>query len=179
MAILSGKAIRARLDAGDLVVTGVENPIVNPASIDIHLGDRITCFKYSDKTVIDSTQLEDPARYEQLLPDGRRFIWHVYTDEFIGSDPFIVHPNVSILGISKEKIKLPADLGSRFYQKSELLRLGLMVESAASWAQWLDPGFDGDLRVILKNIGWLPIKIYPGMIIGRLVFEEVKDAPLD
>ncbi|MBI4214779.1 hypothetical protein HY546_02180 [archaeon] len=174
MSVLSGKAIRERIAKGELVIKGIGEPSVGAASVDIHLSDRFTAFKYSAFTAIDSKNWDNPARYEKVLPDGRITIWHDYTDEYVGPDPFSIHPGDCVLGVSKEYLKIPQDLIGRFYPKSGLTKMGLAFESAASWAGVLTPGFEGDFQFSMVNNGWMPIKIYPDMIVGEVFFEKIE-----
>jgi len=175
MTILSAKQIRKFMQDQKLIVTREGKEItVNPASIDIHFGDRFTAFKYSHRTFIDSRQLEDPVSNESIKPDGRRIIYHKYTDEYLGCEEYYVHDKDAVLAVSQERIRLPDDMCAKFYGSAALLRLGLEVRSSTSWSeQMFEPGFKGDIRFFVRNNAWMPVKIYPDQVAGRLVFETL------
>ncbi|MBI1973859.1 dCTP deaminase [Candidatus Micrarchaeota archaeon] len=174
MAILSGKSIRDRIAKGDIVVRGVEEPSIGVASLDIHLGDRFTEFRYTANPVIDIKEYKNPTRYEKMLPDGRMEIRHDYTTEYVGQDPYIIYPQDPTLCTTKEYLKLPDDIIGRFYLKSTLTKIGVMFESAASWSGVLTPGFEGDFQFPIVYNGRLPVRIYPGMVIGEVFFEKIE-----
>jgi len=175
MAVISSKQIKELLNSGKLIVEreGGKEIIVNPASIDIHLSDKFTAFKYSHRTFIDSKNLDDPVSDESVKPDGRHIIHHKYTDEYIGPQHYYIHDKDAVLASSEERIRLPDDICARFYGNSALLKLGLEIKSASSWSEFLEPGFKGDLRLFLRNSAWMPIKVYESQVIGRLVFESL------
>ncbi len=170
MVILSDRDIKARLKKGDLKVEPIENldTQVGPASLDLRLGDRIRVFKYSDHSVIDPMNFDDKLKYTQETRQGVRIEQHEYTDLYIGTKPFIIHPHDFILGSTLEKIRLPYDLGAKLEGRSSLGRLGLVVHSTAGW---VDPGFEGHITLEITNIGKVPVKVYPGMRVAQLVFE--------
>ena len=174
MSVLSEEKIKDLIEKGELIVKGKKEIKINPTSVDLHLGNKFTCFKYSDQHVVDLKNFKNPIYFERLLPDGRKMIGHLFTDEYVGEEPFTIHPKDTVFGVTEEYIQLPENVGARFYPKSEIVRAGLIVFSASGWAQWIDPGFRGDIFIGMHNIAWLPIKVYPGMNIGRLVFEKVE-----
>jgi len=175
MGILTGKQIRKLMDSEQLIIErgNGREVTINPASVDIHLSDKFTAFKYSHRTFIDSKELNDPVANETIKPDGRRVIYHKYTDEYIGPEDYFVHDKDSLLASSQERIRLPDNLCARFYGSSALLRLGLEIKSASSWSELMEPGFKGDLRLFIRNNAWMPIKIYDSQPVGRLVFHTV------
>ena len=58
MGILTGKQIRKLMDSEKLIIEreGGKEIGINPASIDIHISDKFTAFKYSYRTFVDSKE---------------------------------------------------------------------------------------------------------------------------
>ncbi|MHA1667537.1 MAG: dCTP deaminase, partial [Candidatus Heimdallarchaeaceae archaeon] len=82
--------------------------------------------------------------------------------------PFYLQPGEFVLGVTKEKIKVPNDLVVRVEGRSSLGRLGIIVHSTAGF---VDPGFEGTITLEISNLNRLPIALYPGMRIGQYAFE--------
>ncbi|MBI1973858.1 hypothetical protein HYS54_03510 [Candidatus Micrarchaeota archaeon] len=174
MSILSGKSIKERLAKGDLIIKGVREPSIGVTSLDVHLSDKFSTFQYYAHTHIDSRKWDNPARYEKLMPDGRNFVWHDYTEEYLNNPDFTIHPDDLVFGVSKEYFKLPDDLVGRFQPKSALIKMGLLFFPAASWAGSLTPGFEGDFQFGIMNKAWTPVRIFPDMIVGEIFFEKIE-----
>ncbi|MCK5698428.1 MAG: dCTP deaminase [Candidatus Aenigmarchaeota archaeon] len=168
--VLSDRDIKERLKKGDLVIKGIDiDAQVGPSSVDLRLGDRFRMFKMSDHSMID------PADYHDKLikkwDDGKTKVEEcTYTRLYVSTKPFILHPGEFVLASLKEYIQIPDDLVGRLEGRSSLGRLGLMVHSTAGY---VDPGFCGHLTLELANVGKLPVKLYPGMRICQIVFQDM------
>ncbi len=168
--VLSDRDIKARLKKGDLIIKDLDLDVqVGPSSVDLRLGDRFRMFKMSDHSMID------PASYHDGLikkwADGQTEIEEcTYTRLYVSTKPFILHPGEFVLASLKEYISIPDDLVGRLEGRSSLGRLGLMVHSTAGY---VDPGFSGHLTLELANVGKLPVKLYPGMRICQIVFQDM------
>lgn len=62
--------------------------------------------------------------------------------------PFVMRPGAFTLGSTIERITLPRNVSAIVKGKSTWARRGLMVECAG----FVDPGFDGQLTLELKNL---------------------------
>jgi hypothetical protein len=63
----------------------------------------------------------------------------------------------------------PGDV-ERLEGRSSLGRLGLLMHSTAGY---VDPGWEGTLTLELSNVANLPIKLYDGMKIGQISFQQL------
>ena len=157
--ILSDRDLRARLEAGDIVIDPLAEPElqIQPASIDLRLGNTFIVYKLPHMPVIDS---RDPQSVE-ILTD---------TVEIPDGDAFILHPGEFALGTTVEWVKVPPDLVARVEGRSSIGRLAVVVHATAGF---VDPGFDGRITLELANLGRVGVMLYPGMRISQLVFHTM------
>ena len=148
--VLSDGTIRRLVDEGRIVVRPWEPSLVQPASIDLRLGDSFRVFHNHRTAAID---LREP-------PQG-------LTEEVVVEDGFVIHPGEFCLGRTQEWVELPDDIVARIEGKSSLGRLGLIVHATAGF---IDPGWKGTLTLELNNLTRVPIKLYPGLLIAQLSF---------
>lgn len=150
--VLSDGTIRELVESGRIKVDPWDADMVQPASIDLRLGESFRVFHNHRITAID---LRDPPANlteEVVAPDG---------------EPFVIHPGEFCLGNTLEHVELPDDIVARIEGKSSLGRLGLIVHATAGFC---DPGFKGTLTLELNNLTRVPIKLYPGLPIAQLSF---------
>lgn len=148
--MLSDQSILAAMrDKAIILEPEVDIRDVQPASIDVHLGDRLMIFL--DKDEIDPRQPQPDLVYVQELDEeGMRIM-----------------PNEFLLGSTVETLTIDGTLACDFTGKSSLARLGLMVHVTAGY---IDPGFSGKVTLEIKNLNRNPIRLYPGMKIGQFKF---------
>jgi dCTP deaminase len=156
--ILSDRDIREQIQAGRITIDPYLPEAVQPASVDLHLGNRFRVFRNNRTAVID-------PRQEQ--PDLTELV------EIGGDEPFILHPGEFVLGATYERVGLPDDIVARLEGRSILGRLGLLIHSTAGY---VDPGWEGTLTLELSNVANLPIKLYDGMKIGQISFQRLSSA---
>lgn len=150
--VLSDGTIRRLIAAGEVRVEPFEDAMVQPASIDLRLGDSFRVFHNHRVQVID---LADPPTE---LTEG------VHLAE---GESFVIHPGEFVLGRTQEWVELPDDLVARIEGKSSLGRLGLIVHATAGF---VDPGFQGTLTLEITNLTRVPIVLWPGKPIAQLSF---------
>jgi dCTP deaminase len=168
MSVLNKEGIEALMALEDyskkLVVTPLLSPSqIGPASIDIRLGSSIVIPR---RTFVGSHDVTDPKQARQVekrLYDRCRLKY--------GAE-FVLHPNQLILAASLEYIALPLEVFCHVASRSSWGRLGLVVATAAV----VQPGFKGCLTLELANLSDSPITLYPGLLVGQLVFYDVKMA---
>ena len=159
--MLSDGTIRRLVDEGRIVIKPWEPALVQPASVDLRLGDSFRVFSNHKVTKIDLR--EGPA--QNLTEEV------VVTEE----EGFVIHPGEFCLGRTAEWVELPDDVVARIEGKSSLGRLGLIVHATAGF---IDPGWKGTLTLELNNLTRVPIKLYPGLLIAQLSFMAL-DAPAE
>ncbi|MBI2684114.1 MAG: dCTP deaminase [Actinobacteria bacterium] len=158
--ILSDGTIRELLATGRLSIAPIEPDQVQPASVDVRLGDRFLVFRNHTIASIDPFATS---------PDLMQ------TVQVAAGEPFILHPGEFVLGSTLEVVTLPDDLVARVEGKSSLGRLGLLIHATAGF---VDPGFSGQVTLEFSNVSPLPIKLWPLMRIGQLSFQHL-DRPCE
>jgi dCTP deaminase len=153
--VLSDHSITEALATGRLVVDPIAEDGVQPASLDIRLDRHFRVFRNHREAYID---IREPA---EDLTEGET----IEDDE-----PFVLHPGEFVLGSTLERVQLADDLVARVEGKSSLGRLGLLVHATAGY---VDPGWNGHLTLELSNVSTLPIRLYYGMKIGQLSFQNL------
>jgi dCTP deaminase len=150
--VLSDATIRELIEAGRIVIEPWDPSMIQPASVDIRLGNS---FRVFHNHRIQSIDLADPPRdLTELveLEDGGQFV---------------IHPGEFVLGQTLELVEIPDDVVCRIEGKSSIGRLGLVVHATAGF---VDPGFRGTLTLEIANFNSVPIVLRPGLPICQLSF---------
>ena len=151
--VLSDKSIREEIVSGGIAIDPFNDSDVQPASVDLHLDDKVLVFRNSTAPYVD-------LRHE--VPDLNEMV------EIRDEQPFILHPGEFVLGNTLERITLSDSIVARLEGKSSLGRIGLLIHSTAGF---VDPGWDGTLTLELSNVSRLPLTLYKGMPIGQISFQ--------
>lgn len=108
--ILSDGELREALNNGTLEVTPITDGQIQPASVDITLGNTFSVIEdYASGIIRPSAQL----KYKSFV-----------------TDKFVLLPNQFVLATTREYIKLPYDLTAFVEGRSSWGRLGLFVQNA-------------------------------------------------
>jgi len=150
--VLSDGTILDYLQDGRIKVDPWDPAMVQPASVDLRLGDSFRVFHNHRATAIDLRDPPSNLTEEVVVPAG---------------DAFVIHPGEFCLGRTLEWVQIPDDIVARIEGKSSLGRLGLIVHATAGFC---DPGFEGTLTLELNNLTRVPIRLYPGLPIAQLSF---------
>lgn len=151
MTILCDWEITAMCEDG--MVTPFKRELVNPASLDVRLGDDL---------LIESVESEALVRY----PLGRHSEEH----------PYRLVPGQFVLAQTIETFHLPSEIAAQFMLKSSRARSGLEHLMAG----YCDPGWSGSVLTLeLHNSRQLhPVALWPGMKIGQMVFHRMSATPV-
>lgn len=147
--ILSDKTISEMLESGRLSITPLEKYQIQPASVDIRLGDTFSGV-YSE--------------FEEIISLDK-----ATSCTTAKTDKFILFPGQFILATTMEYFSLPNDLTAFVEGRSSIGRLGLFIQNAG----WVDPGFKGEITLELYNANRYPIELHAGRRIGQLVFAQL------
>lgn len=80
-------------------------------------------------------------------------------------------PGAFLLAHTLETVTLPADIAAQLSGKSSLGRLGLLVHATAGW---IDPGFNGQIVLELKNLHHdKTITLRMGQPVAQLIFHQL------
>jgi dCTP deaminase len=150
--VLSDGTIRRLVAEGRVAIEPWDPGMVQPASVDLRLGDSFRVFHNHLAPAIDLDA--PPARLTELI-------------EIAPGNSFVIHPGEFVLGATLEQVRLPDDVVARIEGKSSLGRLGLIVHATAGF---VDPGFAGTLTLEITNLTRIPIILWPGKPIAQLSF---------
>ena len=155
--ILSDREIKECLKEGKIVVEPLDNPDVQiqPAGIDIRLGNEFRVFKITSVPFIDTRKRTENYTEVIRVKDG---------------EPFIIHPGEFVLGTVKEYIKISDNLVGSVDGRSSLGRLGIAIHTTSAS---INPGWEGKLVLEITNIGKMPVALYPGMRIAKIAFHRL------
>lgn len=142
------------LDSHALGISQLENNQIQPASIDIRLGNTFSIVEDMSSGIIT---LEDKIEYKTIK-----------------TDTYILLPGQFVLATTMEYVSLPDNLTAFVEGRSSLGRLGLFIQNAG----WVDPGFEGEITLELFNANRCAIELKAGRRIGQLVFAEMDDTAL-
>lgn len=134
------------------MVVPFDPDLVNPASIDVLLGDRL--------------MIEVPDRPELQIHG---------ISSHTAEDPYLLQPGEFCLAETREILNIPDFVAAQFVLKSSRAREGLEHLLAG----WIDPGFHNSRMTLeLSNARRMhPVAIWPGMKIGQLVFHKMEGIP--
>lgn len=147
--ILSDKGIKQKIELGKLVIDPFAASQVQPASIDLRLGDH---FLILDKYRTSHISLNEPATYMKMKEKS-----------------ITIPPQTFLLATTVESIQLANNITAFVEGRSSIGRLGLFVQNAG----WIDPGFCGTITLELFNANCVPITLEAGRRICQLVIAEL------
>lgn len=155
MAVLTHDEILREIQAGNIEIDPFDPSCVGPGSVDLHLGDEFRAFK----KVHTIYHVTDQANFEEI------------TELVRARDHFVLMPGETVLGITVERIRLPAWLCGRLEGRSRFARLGLMVHVTAGFMQ---PGINNRQVLEISNVSSVPLALHPGTRLCQFIFERTQ-----
>lgn len=152
--ILSDQTIMKMLQQGTLSIAPLTESQIQPASVDIRLGNTFSIVEDSSNGIIT---MEHEIIYKT-----------------IETDTYLLLPGQFVLATTMEYFKLPNNLTAFVEGRSSLGRMGLFIQNAG----WVDPGFQGEITLELFNANRCAIELKAGRRVGQLVFAEMDVAAL-
>ncbi len=149
--ILSDKTILKMLKENSLVISPLNKEQVQPASVDVRLGNTFSVVDDIDSRIIT---LDKKIKYKTII-----------------SDSYLILPGQFVLATTMEYFELPNNLTAFVEGRSSLGRMGLFIQNAG----WVDPGFKGEITLELFNANRCAIKLQSGRRVGQLVFAQMDD----
>ena len=153
--ILSDKTIKKMVENKELIISPLEEVQIQPASVDVRLGNTFSIIEDSPTGIIT---LEQELNYKT-----------------IEAERYILLPGQFVLATTMEYFELPNNLTAFVEGRSSLGRLGLFIQNAG----WVDPGFKGEITLELFNANRCAIELRPGRRIGQMVFAKMDDTALN
>jgi len=152
--ILSDRTITRMLEEGTLEISPLTDGQIQPASVDIRLGNTFSIVEDFSTGIIT---MENEIKYKT-----------------IETDTYILLPGQFVLATTMEYFALPDDLTAFVEGRSSLGRMGLFIQNAG----WVDPGFRGEITLELYNANRCAIELKAGRRVGQLVFAKM-DQPAE
>lgn len=152
--ILSDKTIMTLLQKGTLSISPLQESQIQPASVDIRLGNTFSIVEDSSAPILTFAQ---EMAYKEMH-----------------AEKYLLLPGQFVLATTMEYIRLPDDLTAFVEGRSSLGRMGLFIQNAG----WVDPGFSGEITLELFNANRCAIELQAGRRIGQLVFARMDQAAL-
>jgi len=151
--------IHSKIEAERLTVTPILNPKVQieGPGIDLRLSNQFIVFNPEHISHFNIGKLDSM--------EVRKYQNHVVVPFH---NPFILHPKTIVLGSTLEYISMPTNLEGTLEGRSSWARLGLIVATACA----IDPGFKGCVTLELTNLGNIPLSLYPGIRLAKLILSD-------
>lgn len=153
--ILSDKTIKRMLKERTLIIDPIKEEQIQPASVDIRLGDTFSIVEDSSDGIIT---LQNEIKYKTIK-----------------THKYLLLPGQFVLATTLEYFSLPNNLTAFVEGRSSLGRLGLFIQNAG----WVDPGFEGEITLELFNANRCAIELQSGRRVGQLVFAQMDDTAIN
>lgn len=151
-AFLVDSQFEAREKSGQSVVTPFDQSSLQPASIDLRLGDTETVYDLKEYVL------------GQDIPEDR-----------ISQQKFAVRkvaPGETVFVTLKETIRIPDDCLGFVFPRSSITRLGIIIPPV-----FMNPGYDGQLPITIKNTTNIEITIMPDVRVAQLICAPLSGVP--
>lgn len=165
---LCDKDIFDALQRGELIFLGMNKNYpfipekqVQPASIDLRLGNRFVRFKEN----IDSFDIHDIENIDSYLDE-------VFLEEKQG---YVIPPHEVVYCHVYEQMSIGDCYSARIEGRSRVARLGLSIHCTGDY---INPGFMGSMPLQIVNHNYFPITVYPYMSICQIIIYELAQQPL-
>ncbi len=155
MSILTRDEILKEIKKGGIEIDPFSEDMVGPGSVDLTLDNRFRTFKKLHN-IYDVT---DDANFHEI------------TDmvEVADNEHFVLMPQETVMGITRERIKLPPYICGWLEGRSRFARLGLMVHITAGFMQ---PGINNHQVLEIANVSSVPLALHPGTRICQFIFQR-------
>lgn len=153
--ILSQSELRKEVDSGAIKFEpSLEERQWGEASIDLRLGLKFTKLKPAPAAIFSM------ARGVGVIADSGLWVQKVLRekDEFDKRETLVLEPNEFILALTHERIWVPNHLIGLVEGRSTYARVGLSMHQTAPWIQ---PGWNGQITLEIRNSGPLRIELTP------------------
>ncbi len=136
---------------------------LTPAGIDLRLDVYFRELQHMKRGVIDlATELPSSEFYRLKELDLQRE----------GEEYYFIQPGDFVLAQSLEYVSIPSFIYGRLGGRSALAKSVIEVHATS---EKIDPGFKGHLTFELKNIGKMPVRLYPLQRVANLMFEVISE----
>ena len=156
MAVLGRQAILQAVDDGLIAITPFNADHVGPASVDLTLGSTFRVFRKGHEVIAVRDHTDYRECTDKLeIPEGGHIL---------------IMPGETVLGITRERIRLGPGLCGWLEGRSRFARLGLMVHISAPF---MGPGIDSQQVLEMSNFGPAPLAGGPGTLVCQFIFQRL------
>lgn len=153
--ILTRDKILEEIAAGSILIDPFDESMVGPASVDLHLDNEIRVTETSSTPidVVDDVDFRDHSEVRTL------------------EEPFALASGQTILGITRERIKLASNLCGWLEGRSRFARVGLMIHVTAGF---VSPGVDNRQVLEISNVSDRTLNIHAGTRLCQIVIQRTE-----
>lgn len=152
--ILTREKILEEIDAGNIAIDPFDPACLGPASYDLQLGDELRILDAGIK-MIDVTEDADYVAFSKVAT--------------LDGCPFELAPGQTILGITRERVRLSSTLCGWLEGRSRYARLGLMIHVTAGF---IAPGVNNRQVLEIANIAPYAMRLHAGVRIAQLIVQR-------
>jgi deoxycytidine triphosphate deaminase len=153
--VLSDGTIRRLVEEKRIVIDPWDPELVQPASVDLRLGDSFRVFHNHRTAAIDLREGPPANLTEEVIAEP--------------ANGFVIHPGEFVLGVTREHVKLPDDIVARIEGKA--LALNTEIPTPTGWTTM------GEIQVGDMVLGLdgnpVPVTAATPVLAGRECFELV------
>lgn len=156
--VLSNQEIIEEMHESSFDVSPLDPEQVQPASIDLRLGDEFVVYSEAPDAPYDAIDSRDEASIE------------AFEERCEGVESFLIEPDKFYLGTTRESVTIPPHLYSEIAGRSSTGRLGIEVHKTAGI---IDPGWEGPLTLEITADMPVPVRVYPGQRVAQITIERL------
>ena len=151
--ILTRDKIFEEMDAGRIEIDPFDPETVGPASIDFHLAEEFRFLRQSSEAidVHDDTDYRDHSDFIEV------------------NDSLVIEPGQTVLGLTRERIRLASNLCGWLEGRSRFARLGLTVHVTAGF---ISPGINNKQVLEISNVSGCALRVFPGTRICQIIVQR-------
>lgn len=155
MGVLTRDAILQEIRLGNIEIDPFSEDQVGPGSVDLHLGREFRAFKKLRMacTVEDSLSLENLTELIEV------------------DDSFTLMPGETVMGITRERIRLSSSLCGWLEGRSRFARIGLVIHMTAGFVQ---PGINNRQVLEIGNLAPFPLVLKPGVRVCQIILDRTE-----
>ncbi|MBX8994543.1 dCTP deaminase [Staphylococcus pettenkoferi] len=148
--ILSDRDIKHYINQGKINIFPLNDEHIEPASIDLTLGNTYLLAKNPQNNI---QSIYQPFDYKKKI-----------------TNKLTIPAKSFVLATTKEYIKIDNHLTGFVEGRSSIGRAGLFIQNAG----WVDPGFEGNITLELYNANNFSLVLYENLKICQIVIAETK-----
>lgn len=149
--ILTRNEILKEINKKRIKITPFNKKNIGPASIDLTLDNKFRIFNNKKSVILNENS--DYKKYSKLIKRDR----------------ILLMPDQYILGITRERIKLPSNICGFITGRTRFARFGVSVHVTASFVQ---PGINNNQILEIKNVSSISLFLTSGLRVCQLVLER-------